>query len=88
LVRHDQFRDDYAGGGVDPVGARHGSYWLERVTVEAYEPVDETTTMSVLDIWAHQYSDLPQPLEQTLELGALNISGTDVVWKRRRATSL
>ena len=42
-IRHDRFRDDYADGGVDSVGTRHGSYWLDRSTAEAYEPVNETT---------------------------------------------
>lgn len=30
LIKHDQFRDDYAGGGVVPEGTRHGPYWLDR----------------------------------------------------------
>jgi hypothetical protein len=69
LIRHDQFRDDYAGGGIDPVGIRHGSYWLDRITVEAYAPVDETTALGILVAWAHQYGDLPQLLEDSLERG-------------------
>jgi hypothetical protein len=67
LIRHDQFRDDYAGGGVDPVGVRHGPYWLDRITDDAYEPVDETIAIDVLHVWASQYGDLPQSLDETLE---------------------
>jgi hypothetical protein len=47
-IRHDQFRDDYANGGIDSVGTRHGSYWLDRSTAEAYEPVNETTATGVV----------------------------------------
>lgn len=67
LIRHDQFRDDYAGGGVDPVGTRHGPYWLDRISVDAYEPVDETTATRVLHGWASQYGELPGTLKATLE---------------------
>jgi hypothetical protein len=67
LISHDQFRDDYAGGGVDPVGTRHGSYWLDHITAEAYEPVNESTATGILSTWARQYGDLPQLLADTLE---------------------
>lgn len=67
LIRHDQFRDDYAGGGVDPGGVRHGPYWLDRVTGDAYEPVDERTAIDELHVWARQYGDLPPTLDATLE---------------------
>ncbi|MFC8225374.1 hypothetical protein [Streptomyces sp. NPDC057287] len=39
LIGHEQFRDDYAGGGVLPEGIRHGPYWLRAVTPDAYEAV-------------------------------------------------
>jgi hypothetical protein len=67
LIRHAQFRDDYAGGGVDPMGILHGSYWLDRITTEAYEPVTETTAIGVLDSWARQYGELPRLLGEALE---------------------
>ncbi|GAA2097847.1 hypothetical protein [Actinomadura alba] len=67
LIRHDQFRDDYAGGGVDPTGMRHGPYWLDRITVNAYEPLDEATALNILHVWVSQYGELPQTLELTLE---------------------
>lgn len=67
LIGHDEFRDDYAGGGVDPVGVRHGPYWLNRISVEAYEPVDEMTAANIVRVWASQYGELPQRLEATLE---------------------
>lgn len=67
LIEHGHFRDDYAGGGVDPIGTRHGPYWLDRVSVDAYELVDETTTTCALDVWAGQYGKLPQALKVALE---------------------
>jgi hypothetical protein len=67
LTKHEQFRDDYAGGGVDPAGVRHGPYWLNRITAGAYEPVDETTAINELYVWARQYGDLPPALDETLE---------------------
>lgn len=66
LIKHDQFRDDYAGGGVDPQGTRHGSYWLNQITTQAYEPVDEPTSIAVLTTWASQHGDVPERLEHTL----------------------
>ncbi|MDN3351979.1 hypothetical protein [Actinomadura sp. DC4] len=67
LAGHEQFRDDYAGGGVDPSGVRHGPYWLESLGLDAYEPVDETVAMDVLRSWAGQYRDLPERLSEVLE---------------------
>jgi hypothetical protein len=67
LIRHVQFRDDYAGGGVDPVGTRHGPYWLDRISVDAYELVDETRATCVLHVWASQYGELSQTLKVALE---------------------
>jgi hypothetical protein len=67
LIRHGHFRDDYAGGGVDPGGTRHGPYWLDRVSVDAYELVDETTATYALHAWAGQYGELPQALKVALE---------------------
>ncbi|NJP44477.1 hypothetical protein [Actinacidiphila epipremni] len=32
VIAHEQFRDEYAGGGVDPDGTRHGPYWLRSVS--------------------------------------------------------
>jgi hypothetical protein len=69
LIRHDRFRDDYAGGGVDPIGTRHGPYWLDRISVDAYELVDKTTATYALDVWASLYGELPQTLKATLERG-------------------
>lgn len=36
LIGHEQFRDDYAGGGVLPDGPRHGPYWLRLITSALY----------------------------------------------------
>ena len=67
LIGHEWFRDDYAGGGVDSAGARHGPYWLDRVTVPAYEPVDERTALAGLRTWADHNGMLPPPLRYALD---------------------
>ena len=67
LIRHDHFRDDYAGGGVEPEGTRHGPYWLDRISADGYELIDETTATYVLDAWAGLYGELPHALKAALE---------------------
>ncbi|MGW8884634.1 hypothetical protein [Streptomyces sp. NPDC055749] len=66
LVAHEQFRDDYAGGGVDPAGTRHGPYWLKHVTAHAFRPVANAEALRTLRSWADQYGSLPESLEKTL----------------------
>ncbi|MFF3606926.1 hypothetical protein [Streptomyces sp. NPDC002463] len=66
LVAHEQFRDDYAGGGVDPEGMRHGPYWLKHVTAHAYQPVANTEALRTLRSWAGQHGSIPESLEETL----------------------
>lgn len=66
LIAHEQFRDDYAGGGVDPDGTRHGEYWLRLVTPDAYEPIGRERAGRLLETWAEQYGPLPGPLAEAL----------------------
>ncbi|WP_406859185.1 hypothetical protein ABZO31_02455 [Streptomyces sp. HUAS MG47] len=66
LIGHEQFRDDYAGGGVTPDGMRHGPYWLSRVTPEAYEPVRAAEAARQLWEWADQYEPVPVGLAADL----------------------
>ncbi|MEU3610164.1 hypothetical protein AB0E83_32720 [Streptomyces sp. NPDC035033] len=66
LVAHEQFRDDYAGGGVDPGGTRHGEYWLRLLTPEAYESIGRERAARLLATWAEQYGPLPGPLAEAL----------------------
>ncbi|MFG2331683.1 hypothetical protein ACGFMM_18855 [Streptomyces sp. NPDC048604] len=72
LIGHEQFRDDYAGGGVDPEGTRHGPYWLNRVTPEAYEPMDASLAAQALWAWADQYEPLPAGLATDLRREAVD----------------
>ncbi|MEZ0069990.1 hypothetical protein ABIA32_006038 [Streptacidiphilus sp. MAP12-20] len=67
VVAHDQFRDDCAGGGVDPAGTRHGPYWLRAVGPDGYQPVSRTETEQVLRQWAGQHGALPDSLEDALD---------------------
>jgi hypothetical protein len=66
LIGHEQFRDDYAGGGVLPDGLRHGPYWLKLVTPNVYEAVDREKSAHVLWEWANQFRDVPAELEADL----------------------
>ncbi|MFB6678297.1 hypothetical protein ACFCWG_38980 [Streptomyces sp. NPDC056390] len=67
LIGHEQFRDDYAGGGVLPEGPRHGPYWMRLVTPDSYEPVSRERSVHVLREWANQFGDVPAALEARLQ---------------------
>ncbi|WP_020547828.1 hypothetical protein [Nonomuraea coxensis] len=79
VIRHEQFRDDYAGGGVTPGGIRHGPYWLRHVTARAYEPVDAPAVIATMSGWARQHGGLPPGLRDVLE--------AEVFDRIRRATA-
>jgi hypothetical protein len=66
LVGHEQFRDDYAGGGVLAEGSRHGPYWVWLVTPDAYEAVSREKSAHVLWGWVNQFGDVPAKLEANL----------------------
>ncbi|WP_327257107.1 hypothetical protein [Streptomyces sp. NBC_01244] len=66
LIAHAQFRDDYAGGGVEPDGTRHGPYWTQNVTVDAYRAISRNGAAGTLQSWASQHGPLPSSLEDVL----------------------
>ncbi|MFJ7158168.1 hypothetical protein ACIQUQ_24975 [Streptomyces sp. NPDC101118] len=66
LIGHEQFRDDYMGGGVLPDGPRHGPFWLRLVTPEAYGAVDAEAAARVLREWADRFGPVPAELEEDL----------------------
>ncbi|MEU1692817.1 hypothetical protein [Streptomyces hirsutus] len=72
LIGHEQFRDDYAGGGVLPEGPRHGPYWLRLVTPDAYETVGREKSTHILREWANQFGDVPSELEADLRQEAFD----------------
>jgi hypothetical protein len=67
LIGHEQFRDDYAGGGVWPEGSRHGPYWLRLVTPDVYEAVSREKSARVLWGWVNQFGDAPYKLKADLQ---------------------
>ncbi|MGW2989345.1 hypothetical protein [Streptomyces goshikiensis] len=67
LIANIQFRDDYAGGGVDPDGTRHGPYWTQNVTADAYRAITLDDATQTLQSWAGQHGPLPSSLEDALE---------------------
>ena len=67
LIGHEQFRDDYAGGGVLREGLRHGPYWLSAVTPDVYRAVGREESDHVLWEWANQFEDVPADLARDLQ---------------------
>ncbi|WP_200863082.1 hypothetical protein [Amycolatopsis orientalis] len=65
LIAHPQFRDTYDGGGVQG-WPRHGQWWLDRITPDAYETVDAGTAIDILGSWANQHGDVPEALASRL----------------------
>ncbi|NEE37618.1 hypothetical protein G3M53_70995, partial [Streptomyces sp. SID7982] len=59
LVGHEQFRDDYAGGGVLPDGPRHGPYWLRVITPDLYESISQEKAVQILREWVDPLWDVP-----------------------------
>lgn len=66
LIADVQFRDDYAGGGVEPGGTRHGPYWTRNVTLDAYRAVNQDDAAQTLQTWAGHHGPLPNTLEDVL----------------------
>ncbi|WP_372411365.1 hypothetical protein [Streptomyces luteireticuli] len=67
LIGHEQFRDDYAGGGVLPDGPRHGPYWLRLITPALYESIGEEKAVQILQNWSDLLRDVPTELEADLQ---------------------
>ncbi|KOG29625.1 hypothetical protein [Streptomyces resistomycificus] len=67
LIGHEQFRDDYAGGGVLPEGLRHGPYWLRLITPDLYEPISQEKAVHILREWVDLRWDVPTELEADLQ---------------------
>ncbi|WP_326693158.1 hypothetical protein OIE63_39185 (plasmid) [Streptomyces sp. NBC_01795] len=67
LIGHEQFRNDYAGGGVLPEGTRHGPYWRRLITPDVYEPVSQEKAVRILREWVDPLRDVPAVLEAELQ---------------------
>ncbi|MGA6171699.1 hypothetical protein ACPEIF_15785 [Streptomyces sp. NPDC012600] len=67
LIGHEQFRDDYAGGGVLPDGLRHGPYWLRLITPDLYESISQETAVQILRGWVDPLWDVNTELEADLQ---------------------
>lgn len=66
LIGHEQFRNDYAGGGVPADGLRHGPYWLRSVTPDAYESISPEKAAEILREWVDSLGAVPADLEADL----------------------
>jgi hypothetical protein len=73
VIAHEQFRDDYAGGGVDPDGTRHGPYWLRSVSPEGYQPVSRDMATQTLRRWAWQHGEVPDSLRDVLDAALFTV---------------
>ncbi|MFF7756063.1 hypothetical protein ACFZCP_44325 [Streptomyces sp. NPDC007971] len=67
LIGHEQFRDDYAGGGVLPGGPRHGPYWLRLITPDLYGPISQEKAVQILRERVDPLWDVPTELEADLQ---------------------
>ncbi|PVC84305.1 hypothetical protein [Streptomyces sp. CS131] len=67
LIGHEQFRNDYAGGGVLPDGPRHGPYWLRLITPDLYESISQEKAVQILREWVDPLWDVPTELEADLQ---------------------
>ncbi|MFE5220263.1 MULTISPECIES: hypothetical protein [unclassified Streptomyces] len=67
LIGDEQFRDDYAGGGVLPEGPRHGPYWLRLITPDLYESISQEKAVQILQEWVDPLWDVPTELEADLQ---------------------
>ncbi|MFD6113880.1 hypothetical protein ACFWG0_27755 [Streptomyces yangpuensis] len=65
LIAHPQFRNTYDGAGVQD-WPRHGQWWLDRITPDAYETADAVTAVDVIRSWANQHGDIPDSLASRL----------------------
>ncbi|MEV0031081.1 hypothetical protein [Nocardia sp. NPDC050793] len=72
LIGHEQFRDDYAGGGVQPEGPRHGPYWLRLVTPDVYEDISREKSAEILRDWIDPLREVPAELEADLQREVFN----------------
>ncbi|MFE0631891.1 hypothetical protein ACFW3D_33680 [Streptomyces sp. NPDC058864] len=72
LIGHEQFRDDYAGGGVLPDGSRHGPYWLRLITPGTYEPISREKAAQILREWVDSLWDVSRELEADLRREVLD----------------
>ncbi|MEV0557758.1 hypothetical protein AB0I27_30400 [Streptomyces sp. NPDC050597] len=67
LIGHEQFRDDYAGGGVLPDGPRHGPYLLRLITPDLYESISHEKAVQILREWMDPLRDVFTELEADLQ---------------------
>ncbi|MEU3938014.1 hypothetical protein AB0E85_39255 [Streptomyces sp. NPDC029044] len=67
LIEHEQFRDDYAGGGVLPDGLRHGPYWQRLIIPDLYESISQEKAVRILREWMDPPWDVPPELEADLQ---------------------
>ncbi|MGW5638397.1 hypothetical protein [Streptomyces sp. NPDC003832] len=66
LIAHPQFRDTYDGSGVQD-WPRHGPWWLDRITPDAYRAVDAAGASAVIRAWAGQHGPVPKALTQRMQ---------------------
>ena len=67
LIGHVAFRDNYAGGGIEPEGIRHGPYWLWNITPDRYVQITEGQANELLRRWADQFGPLPPALAARMD---------------------
>ena len=84
LISDGRYGCDYAGGapGQDP--DRHGPYWRERITPDAFDLTDADAEEHRLRAWAGQHAELSNRLRSELEVALYGpLRAADRVYRLR-----
>lgn len=69
LLAHPSYRDHYASSDSheQPTENIHGPYWLDRLSIDSFEVVNEETAIDTFRRWSEQFSEVPDSLRQDLD---------------------
>ncbi|MFD3591449.1 hypothetical protein ACFWU5_01885 [Nocardia sp. NPDC058640] len=85
VLATDEYRDDYAGGGIDPGGIRHGPYWISSISPSSFDAIDASVAADIFDRWRQNCGATPPALANDLEDAVVNvIARSDSVYTLKR----
>ncbi|GAA2389006.1 hypothetical protein [Dactylosporangium salmoneum] len=67
LISHELYGDDHAGGAPGDNPERHGPYWRDRITPEAFDLTNASVDEPLLRAWAERNVTLTEPLHTALD---------------------
>lgn len=86
LLQHVRYQDMYiqSEDTWTPSGDRHGPYWLDRLSVECFEPVDVAEAKTSLHRWAEAYDGREgRGFETIMQSGRRIIERASSTWRLR-----